>query len=104
MTPQHIRIDLEGFDPPITYVIDPAGNRVSLPRFSLSKGEAEKLHIIAEASKQDIEWTVELLTIVNGKRKILTIDDEGRPFRTCGTEGLPTHGWYFNEWQPPLPS
>jgi hypothetical protein len=105
ITPRHIRIELDTFDPPTTSFIDEEGQPAKWPRLSLTKGELEKLHVMAEARAEDVEWTAELLTIVNGKRRNFTIDDKGKPFRTCATEGLPTYGWYgVSGWEPPLPA
>lgn len=101
--PRHVRIDLEAFSPPTASFVDSGGSPIAAPKLSLSKGEAEKIYLIAEARYTDVEWTGELLVIVDGKRRVLTIDDNGKPFRTCGTEGLRTHRWVGTEWEPPLP-
>lgn len=104
ITPRHLRIELDGFDTPTTSFVNQDGQSVRWPRLSLSKGEAEKLYMVAKTRSYDVEWTAEVLAIVNGKRRIFTIDNNGKPFRTCGTEGLPTHVWYGSgEWEPPLP-
>jgi hypothetical protein len=103
ITPRHISIDLDTFDPLTTSFVDESGGLMKTPRLTLSRGEAEKFYVMAQAPADDVEWTAELLAIVNGKRRIFAIDDNGKPFRTCATEGLPTHEWYGTEWQPPLP-
>lgn len=105
ITPRQIRIDLETFEQP-TVSFYAAGGEPSGPfRLSLAKGEVEKVRLEARAQHNYFEWTTDVLAIVNGKRRVLSITDGGRPFRTCGTDGLPTHVWDGSgKWQPPLPA
>lgn len=102
ITPRHLRIDLDGFGVPTTSWVDPEGDTITQQRLSLSKGQAEKLLVIASAQSMDIEWTAELLALVNGKRRIFQINDKGKPFRTCGSSGLRAHEWLGSAWRPPL--
>lgn len=104
LIPRHVSIDLDGFDPPATVFRDHDLNPTEWPRLSLSKGEVEKLSLRATANTHDIEWKAEILAIVDGKRRTFTIDENGNPFRTCATEGLPRHMWTGVEWEPPLPT
>jgi hypothetical protein len=106
ITPRHIRIELDGFDVPLTsFVSEVSGERIRVPRLVLSPGQAEKFYLLAKCRSEDIEWTAELLAIVNGKRRVFAITNDGKPFRTCGVEGLPTHSWYgTGAWDPPLPA
>lgn len=89
MTVRHVRIDLDLFDTPTTQFVSELGEAIAAPVLSLKKDEAETFDVQAYASSMVVDWTLELLVIVNGKRKTIEISDDGMPFTTCGTSGLP---------------
>jgi len=102
ITPKHFQIRLDHFDPPTVAYLDEDADEYAnrLPTFSLNKGDAEKIHIIAHAEHADVEWYVDLLLIVNGRREVLPIRSQrnGGNFRTCGISEIPSVTWAGNGW------
>lgn len=106
ISPRRAEIQLDGFTQP-TFSWVSEGEDTGMPTFSLSESEAEVIHIWARADTEWIEWTAELLVLVDGHREVVEITDEGRPFVTSGSEGaVSSHMWVSggDAWQPPLPS
>jgi hypothetical protein len=81
----------------VTYS-DPGGEVVKPFSFALKKGEVETFHISAESEHEAHCWTADLLLVVNGKRKIIRIDDNGQAFRTSGMDGLKVYVWNGHDW------
>jgi hypothetical protein len=106
ITPRHMAVDLEAQPHPTSRGVGFEGEPFEWLSFSLAKGEVEKVHIIGSVRSRDIEWTAEILAIVNGKRRVFPINKNGKPFRTCSTRDLPSHMWVQAQsaWHPPLPS
>lgn len=107
VTPRRAEIQLSGFDPPTFSWIDEGGDPAAAPTFSLSGSEAEMLHIWAYVGDEWVEWTAELLVVVDGHRQIVEISDNGQPFVTSGSAGAASqHMWISggNHWDPPLPA
>jgi hypothetical protein len=105
VSPRHARIELSGFDPPMTYWIDEDGDQIAPPRFSLSATEVEMLHISANVGDEWVEWTIELLVLVDGQRKVIEISDGGRPFVIAGAAAATGHHMWVSggsSWDPPL--
>jgi hypothetical protein len=60
---------------------------------TLSPGDVEVFHITASTTRR-CRWTAELhITVQTASHERRTSDDGGQPFRTSGTEGLPTSVW-----------
>jgi hypothetical protein len=86
ITPRRVEVRLSDFDPPSPTWISADGEIVRAPTFTLSGDEAEMLHIWAYvAEDEQVEWTAELLTLVDGQRVIVEVSDGGRPFVTAGS-------------------
>lgn len=97
--PRGFWVDLDS-DPPSVFHVDPGGEPIHAPlAVSVAKGEVEIFEIEARATRGVVEWTAELAIVVNGKRKILPIDNSGAAFVTAGAEGFSPHEWSGSEWQ-----
>lgn len=78
------------------------------PSIVLSAGEIERFHIWAttafdQAEAVRHEWSLELLLLVEGARRTIAINDDGKPFVTVSPGSLPVHfnmpgndGWSDN--------
>jgi hypothetical protein len=89
--PRNIAIALDE-DPPTTSY----GTKPFL--FTLKKGEVEAFHILATAELSSCEWIASLYLLVEGKRKIVTIDNQGNPFKTTSTNRCKEFLWAGNRW------
>jgi hypothetical protein len=106
ISPRRAEIQLSGFDPPTFSWYDP-DDPIQAPTFSLSASEAEMLHVWAHVADEWVEWTAELLVLVEGHRRTVEISDKGRPFVTSGAAGAASrHIWASggDRWEPPLPT
>lgn len=65
---------------------------------TLRKGESVRLAVTAE-TQHFVEWTAEVLLIVDGARRVIKVDCNGEPFRTCGTKGRQCYEWNGGEWE-----
>lgn len=105
ITPRRAEIQLSGFDPPTFSWMDEGGDPIVSPTFSVSASEAEMLHVWAWVDDEWVEWTAELLVLVDGQRKVIEISDEDRPFITSGSAGAISHHMWASgggRWEPPL--
>ncbi|MEV5357254.1 helix-turn-helix transcriptional regulator [Streptomyces sp. NPDC052693] len=59
--------------------------------FKVSESDPEVYYIRADASAYDVSWYLELRWSSGGRQGTLTVDDEGRPFRTSGNNGRPAY-------------
>ncbi|MFJ8901685.1 helix-turn-helix domain-containing protein [Streptomyces sp. NPDC102370] len=59
--------------------------------FKVSESDPEVYYITASVSAYDVDWYLELKWSSGGRSGTLTVDDEGRPFRTSGNEGRPAY-------------
>ncbi|MGX1271597.1 helix-turn-helix domain-containing protein [Streptomyces phaeoluteigriseus] len=59
--------------------------------FKVSESDPEVYYISADASAYDVSWTLELSWSSGSRHGTLTVDDEGRPFRTSGNNGRPAY-------------
>jgi hypothetical protein len=101
LTKRGVQIDLDSFDPPTTHFVDREHEIVrGAPTISVGPGEAEMFHVRARARSSYVEWTAEARLIVNGKRQVVRIDDNGKPFRTCSSNGRPERWWTGGRWTP----
>ncbi|CAM5324368.1 helix-turn-helix domain-containing protein [Streptomyces avidinii] len=57
--------------------------------FKVSESEPEVFYIKADASAYDVSWYLELSWSSGSRRGTLTIDHNGKPFRTSGRNGRP---------------
>jgi len=74
-------------------------------RLTLDDGETEVLDILATAygSTDLVEWRLLVDFVIGDKEESVTIDDNGNPFRTAGTSGLPMFEWQGEGWHPYSP-
>jgi hypothetical protein len=64
---------------------------------SLKPGEIQPFQIVAQATKAYVEWELHLDTIIDGKARKVTIDNNGEPFRVTARHG--TRGYqHYVEW------
>lgn len=99
LLPRHFEVYLDwGPEPVVTYVKD-GGEASGVPCMKIPAGDVERFQIWAQAGQGWHEWTVELLLLVEGRRVVYRIDNNGSPFTTVGPEGLthliadPGSGW-----------
>ncbi|MFJ6861217.1 helix-turn-helix domain-containing protein [Streptomyces werraensis] len=59
--------------------------------FKVSESDPEVYHITASVSAYDVDWYLELKWSSGDRSGTLTVDDEGRPFRTSGNTGRPAY-------------
>ncbi|MFJ8186000.1 helix-turn-helix domain-containing protein [Streptomyces sp. NPDC096105] len=59
--------------------------------FKVSESDPEVYYITASVSAHDVDWYLELKWSSGDRSGTLTVDDEGRPFRTSGNEGRPAY-------------
>ncbi|MCA1702130.1 MAG: hypothetical protein LC808_02215 [Actinobacteria bacterium] len=97
ITPRSVVVDLDS-DPGVVTYADRDGGTDRFT-FTLSRGEVEVFHIRARANSFRCRWTATLLLIVDGRRQTIHVDDDGEPFRTSATKGLPRWAWYGDRWQ-----
>ncbi len=91
VTLRRAEVQLTGFDPPTFSWLDEGGEVIAAPTFSLSGSEAEMLHIWAYAEDEWVEWTGELLVLVDGHRQVIEVNDGGHPFVTAGSRECAAH-------------
>jgi hypothetical protein len=101
LTYRGMHVDLDGFGTPTAHFVAQDGTQAQRPPvISVRAGEAEMFHITGHAEYEYIEWVAEVLLIVDGQRKTVTIDDDGEPFRTCGKDLRQWYRWHADEgWQ-----
>ncbi|MER5568875.1 helix-turn-helix transcriptional regulator [Streptomyces goshikiensis] len=66
----------------------PAPDQPDFP-FKVSESEPEVFYVKADASKYDVSWYLELSWSSGSRHGTLTIDHNGKPFRTSGLGGRP---------------
>jgi hypothetical protein len=86
LVPRHIDVDLD-HEPPLTEYRDSGGDPTSRFLFTLRKGETEVFFIWARVTQGGCDWVADLHLLVNGKRRSIRVDSEGRPFRTVSSTG-----------------
>lgn len=79
-------VDLDAGSPVLTPV---AGQR-AFP-YKVSRTDAEVFYVKAAAKQHDVRWHLELQWSSGGRRGILRIDNQGKPFRTSGSAGRPSY-------------
>ncbi|MFF8585517.1 helix-turn-helix domain-containing protein [Streptomyces althioticus] len=59
--------------------------------FKVSESDPEVYYITASVSAYDVDWYLELKWSSGDRSGTLTVDDNGRPFRTSGNKGRPAY-------------
>jgi hypothetical protein len=96
-SPRTLLVDLD-WEPGVVTYQDRGGDSANPFSFTLTKGEVEGFYVSATSTRDACCWVAELLLVVNGKRRIIRLDDEGQPFRTSGSQGLPVFTWNGDKW------
>ncbi|MEU5320418.1 hypothetical protein AB0G67_27260 [Streptomyces sp. NPDC021056] len=94
--PRRIQVDL---DMPYSMWVNPHGEPLEILSLNLSPGETEQFYLYASASVGRHKWHLELPILVDGKRQVIRIDDDGQPFMTYGTEGFENIFWQDGTWK-----
>jgi hypothetical protein len=103
ITPKRAEIALDDYAQPIIRWVNEGGEALPTPTFTLSGSESEMIHVWARSRSEWIEWTAELLLIIDGQRQIIPISDNGDPFITTAAEGAASqHIWAGGSWEPHL--
>lgn len=88
LSPRHFEINLDwGNEPFVTYL---EGGHLpgETPSFVLAAGDVERFQIWATTEAGWHDWSVELHLLAEGRRLVIPINDNGRPFTTVGIGGL----------------
>ncbi|MEV5486905.1 hypothetical protein AB0L47_02600 [Streptomyces bobili] len=93
--PRRIQVDL-GFG--TTRWVGADGEQMQSLSLALDKGETEQFYLFASASEGRHKWHLELPILVDGKREVIRIDDDGTPFVTYGTDGFTEYLRVDDEW------
>ncbi|RKN03226.1 helix-turn-helix domain-containing protein [Streptomyces radicis] len=94
LSPRRFDVDLDA-DRPLA-LSRPGGDEggeipaVALP-YAVSVSEPEVLLVTARTVACDCSWYLELEWSSQGRSGTVRVDDDGRPFRTSGVEGLPAY-------------
>ncbi|MDQ6945727.1 MAG: hypothetical protein M3256_05495 [Actinomycetota bacterium] len=105
ISPRRAEIRLSQADPPTVEWAAGDGDVVGVPSFSVSTSEVEMLHVWAYVEDEWVEWTAELLVLVDGHRQVINISNNGKRFVTSGAAGAASeHMWVSgsDHWVPPL--
>jgi len=63
---------------------------------SLGPSDTYIAEVVGYAKRSDVSWVIEIDYVSEGKIRTVTVDDDGRPFRTTGT-GSASHWWAWGE-------
>jgi hypothetical protein len=105
ISPRRAEIRLSQADQPTVDWAAGDGDIVGIPTFSVSSSEAEMLHVWAYVDDEWVVWTAELLVLVDGRRQVVNISNNGKPFVTSGSRGAASeHMWASgsDRWVPPI--
>jgi hypothetical protein len=98
LAPHSFIVDLD-MDRPIARSVPGNSGGTTTPAlqmpYRVSAKDPEVLMVDARTGGCDCRWYLELDWSSQGRTGTERIDDDGVPFRTSGTEGLP-HYWYAN--------
>jgi hypothetical protein len=97
---RRITVDLDGSSQPMTTYIGDSGGLAARFAFQLARGQVEVFNIEAHAERSYCEWQAELFLLVDGKRKTMVIDDNGRSFRTTAASDANMLSWAGEQWKP----
>jgi hypothetical protein len=98
LTPRHIAVELDSFAEAVTTYYDAGGDPTGRFSFALARGEAEVFNIEAAAGRSYTEWVGELYLLVDRRRQIVHISDQGEPFRTTASSHLEPLTWTGDKW------
>ncbi|MGC0330349.1 transcriptional regulator with XRE-family HTH domain [Streptomyces sp. SAI-170] len=70
--------------------VQPVAGHRDFP-FKVSESDPEVYYVKADASAYDVRWYLVLSWSSGGRHGTLTVDDQGRPFRTSGNNGRPAY-------------
>lgn len=65
----------------------------------LEPGESEQFLIFVQATVGRQQWHMELPLIIDGKKEVIRIDDDGKRFLIHGGEGMDEHFWVDEKWE-----
>jgi hypothetical protein len=97
--PRLIDIDLDADPPEVLYA--EAGDDFSARRrlnFKLMDAQGETFRLHAHTRRCDCEWRARVHLVVNGQRLELTLDEDGRPFRTSASAPARHVAWNGRRW------
>lgn len=98
VSPRRFDVDLDASDPPMVFFRDEGMDPATMAGFSLIKGEVERFHIWASAAgKQELEWSLELPMIVNGREVRM---DLGTFVTVGGGAASEEFLWQAGQWAP----
>jgi len=87
--PRKLTIHLDsGVEPIVTSEDNGGDTSIGFPNLQLATGDTEVLHIWAEAESGRHEWTAYLILLVEGRRVLHPIRNNGKPFVTVGASGI----------------
>ncbi|MFD3916162.1 helix-turn-helix domain-containing protein [Streptomyces sp. NPDC058603] len=68
--------------------------------YKVSESDPEVYYVSATATARDVSWYLELEWTSGDRRGTLRVDDNGKPFRTSGSEGRPSYDYPLGgtEW------
>lgn len=92
-------VDLSANAPVVEYYPESSGET---PQFTMRKGDSEAFVVIAHASSDRHEWTLDIPILVDGETFHLRADNHGHKFVTVGGSNIGGMWWDFNtrEWRP----
>ncbi|MEU9749276.1 helix-turn-helix domain-containing protein [Streptomyces niveus] len=85
VTTRAFSVDLDAGRPSV----EPQGGQRDFP-YKVSESDPEVFYITANASARYVSWYLELEWSSGDRDGTLRIDDQGKPFRTSGSEGRPS--------------
>lgn len=85
VTTRTFGVDLDAARPSV----ETKGGQRDFP-YSVSESDPEVFHVLANASARYLTWYLELEWSSGDRQGTLRIDDNGKPFRTSGTQGRPS--------------
>ncbi|MBO7940315.1 hypothetical protein JTP77_030950 [Streptomyces sp. S9] len=93
--PRRIQVNL---DTGTTMWMGADGEHIQALSLALDKGETEQFYLFASAAEGRYKWHLDLPILVDGKREIIRIEDDGAPFITYGIEGFTEYLRVDDEW------
>lgn len=93
-TARHIEINLK--ERSLTFDL---GDHQPKPfALKLAPGGTELVQFIARAYDQSYSWVIDLSVVIDGTPKTVTVDNNGKPFRTMYSEVNGFHRWVDGKW------
>jgi hypothetical protein len=98
VTVRYVSADLDSTPPDVRFV-NPAGETLDVLPLQVTPSDVEVIDIYAFSLECDCEWVVNLVFAVDGETESMTVDDDGKPFRTTSdTAATPRWIWNGNKW------